>query len=58
VKLIHISDMDVWRELGVVYRRDRTLPRAAVTFITMVRQGAPSAAENHAPHSHAPSHKR
>src|SRR5579862_4690690 len=58
VKLNHISDMDVWRELGVVYRRDRTLPRAAVTFITMVRQGAPSAAENHAPHSHAPSHKR
>ena len=25
VKLIPVTDMDVWRELGIVYRRDRTL---------------------------------
>src|SRR5580700_4579850 len=29
VKIIPISDMEVWRELGIVYRRDRTLPRSA-----------------------------
>jgi DNA-binding transcriptional LysR family regulator len=40
VKLIPISDMDIWRELGLVYRRDRTLPRSAAAFITLVRQGA------------------
>lgn len=39
VKLIPVSDMDVWRELGVVYRRDRTLPRSAATFVAMIRQG-------------------
>ena len=50
VKLIHISDMDIWRELGVVYRRDRTLPRSAVSFITMVREGAPGNSEGHAAH--------
>jgi DNA-binding transcriptional LysR family regulator len=38
-KLIAVSDMDVWRELGVVYRRDRTLPRSAMAFVNMVRQG-------------------
>lgn len=40
VKLIPISDMEVWRELGLVYRRDRTLPRSASAFIELVRQGA------------------
>jgi DNA-binding transcriptional LysR family regulator len=39
VKLIPISDMEVWRELGLVYRRDRTLPRSASVFIALVRQG-------------------
>lgn len=38
-KLLPVSDMDVWRELGVVYRRDRTLPRSAMAFVNMVRQG-------------------
>jgi DNA-binding transcriptional LysR family regulator len=38
-KLIPISDMDVWRELGIVYRRDRTLPRSASAFIAMAREG-------------------
>jgi DNA-binding transcriptional LysR family regulator len=38
-KLVPVSDMDVWRELGVVYRRDRTLPRSAMAFVSMIRQG-------------------
>lgn len=38
-KLLPVSDMDVWRELGVVYRRDRTLPRSALAFVSMIRQG-------------------
>lgn len=38
-KLIPISDMEVWRELGLVYRRDRTLPRSASAFVTLVRHG-------------------
>jgi DNA-binding transcriptional LysR family regulator len=40
VKLIPISDNDIWRELGIVYRRDRTLPRSAAAFVSLVRQGA------------------
>jgi len=38
-KLIPISDMEVWRELGIVYRRDRTLPRSASAFVALVRHG-------------------
>ena len=38
VKLIPIADVDLWRELGIVYRRDRTLPRAASAFIALIRQ--------------------
>ena len=45
VKLIPISDMEVWRELGLVYRRDRTLPRSASTFIELVREGAGASAK-------------
>jgi DNA-binding transcriptional LysR family regulator len=40
VKLIPVSDMEVWRELGIVYRRDRTLPRSAASFVALVRHGA------------------
>ena len=36
VKLIPIADVDLWRELGLVYRRDRTLPRAATAFISLI----------------------
>jgi hypothetical protein len=32
--------VELWRELGIVYRRDRTLPRSSSTFITLVRQRA------------------
>ena len=40
VKLIACRDKDeeLWRELGLAYRRDRTLTRATTTFIAAVRQ--------------------
>jgi DNA-binding transcriptional LysR family regulator len=37
VKVIEIEDVKLWRELGVVYRRDRSLPAAANAFIALVR---------------------
>jgi DNA-binding transcriptional LysR family regulator len=40
VKLIPIADVDLWRELGLVYRRDRTLPRSSAAFITLLRERA------------------
>jgi len=44
VKLIPIADVELWRELGLVYRRDRTLPRAATAFISLIsRRTAPKA---------------
>jgi DNA-binding transcriptional LysR family regulator len=38
VKLIALKGKELWRELGLAYRRDRTLTQAAKTFITTVRQ--------------------
>ena len=38
VKLISVEGVDLWRELGLVYRRDRSLPRAAQTLIAMIRE--------------------
>jgi len=38
VKLIPIADVDLWRELGLVYRRDRTLPRSSAAFISLLRE--------------------
>jgi DNA-binding transcriptional LysR family regulator len=38
VKLIELEGVDLWRELGIAYRRDRTLSVAAKTFVTVVRQ--------------------
>jgi LysR family transcriptional regulator, low CO2-responsive transcriptional regulator len=38
VKLIPIRDQELWRELGIAYRRDRTQTRATTTFISTVRQ--------------------
>jgi DNA-binding transcriptional LysR family regulator len=49
VKLISISDSDVWRELGLVYRRDRTLPRSTAAFVSLIRQGAGNVNTAHAP---------
>jgi DNA-binding transcriptional LysR family regulator len=36
-KLLPIKNVELWRELGLVYRTDRTLPRAATTFIDLIR---------------------
>jgi len=47
-KLIPVSDMEVWRELGLVYRRDRTLPRSATAFVAMIKQGVNHEHESHA----------
>jgi DNA-binding transcriptional LysR family regulator len=40
VKLIPLKDVELWRELGLIYRRDRHLPRAASAFIAVIRQRA------------------
>lgn len=40
-KLLNIEDCDpMWRELGLIYRSDRTLPRAATSFIQLIRERA------------------
>ena len=38
VKLLNVEGLDLWRELGLVYRRDRSLPRAVQALITMIRE--------------------
>jgi DNA-binding transcriptional LysR family regulator len=38
VKLLTVEGVDLWRELGLVYRRDRSLPRAAQALITLIRE--------------------
>lgn len=38
VVLIPIQGVELWRELGLAYRRDRTHTRPTTTFITTVRQ--------------------
>jgi DNA-binding transcriptional LysR family regulator len=43
VKLVEIEDVNIHRELGLVYRRDRTLPRAATAFIALIRHRAAEA---------------
>jgi DNA-binding transcriptional LysR family regulator len=53
-KLLTIADADpMWRELGLAYRADRTLPRSATAFIELIRQRAAQsrAAQNNAPAS-------
>jgi len=56
VRLIPISDMEVWRELGLVYRRDRTLPRSASAFVALARHGIGETAVE--PEPKAVAHKR
>lgn len=36
-KLLPIKNVELWRELGLVYRTDRTLPRSATAFIDLIR---------------------
>jgi DNA-binding transcriptional LysR family regulator len=38
VKLIELENVHIGRELGVVYRKDRSLPRAATAFIELVKK--------------------
>jgi LysR family transcriptional regulator, low CO2-responsive transcriptional regulator len=38
VKLINVEGVELFRELGLVYRRDRSLPRAAQALIAMIRE--------------------
>jgi DNA-binding transcriptional LysR family regulator len=38
VKLIDLEDAELWRELGLAYRRDRTLPRATTAFISVLKE--------------------
>ena len=38
VKLLSLDGVDLWRELGLVYRRDRSLPRAAQALISLIRE--------------------
>lgn len=45
VKLIDLKDVELWRELGLAYRRDRTLPRATTAFISLLRERATKKAE-------------
>jgi DNA-binding transcriptional LysR family regulator len=39
LRLIPLADANLSRELALVYHQDRTLPRSAVAFIEMVRNG-------------------
>jgi len=42
VKLIDIEDAELFRELGLAYRRDRTLSCATTAFVDVLRQFASS----------------
>ena len=37
VKLLALEDVELWRELGLIYRADRTLPRAATAFVELIQ---------------------
>jgi len=47
VKLIDLEDVELFRELGLAYRRDRTLSCATTAFIDILRQLAASAKKTH-----------
>jgi LysR family transcriptional regulator, low CO2-responsive transcriptional regulator len=38
VKLLNVDGVDLWRELALVYRRDRSLPRGVQALIGMIRE--------------------
>jgi DNA-binding transcriptional LysR family regulator len=38
VKLLNVEGVDLYRELALVYRRDRSLPRAVQALIAMIRE--------------------
>ena len=35
VRLLKIEGLDLWRELAIIYRKDRSLPRAASSFVEL-----------------------
>jgi DNA-binding transcriptional LysR family regulator len=37
-KLLKIEGLDLWRELALVYRKDRSLPLAASSFLKLARE--------------------
>jgi DNA-binding transcriptional LysR family regulator len=43
VKLLNVEGVDLYRELGLVYRRDRSLPRASQALIALIREYRKSA---------------
>jgi len=45
VKLVELKDNELWRELGLAYRRNRSLPRAAQVFIELIQEGVVTAAQ-------------
>jgi len=38
VKLLPIEGVELWRELGLIYRKDRSLPVVASSFLEMSRK--------------------
>jgi len=38
VKLLKIEGLDLWRELGLVYRKQRSLPRSASAFMELAKK--------------------
>jgi len=38
VKLLNVEGVELYRELGLVYRKDRSLPRAAQALIALIRE--------------------
>jgi DNA-binding transcriptional LysR family regulator len=48
VKLLNVEGVDLWRELALVYRRDRSLPRAVQSLINMIRESRKSGEATHA----------
>jgi DNA-binding transcriptional LysR family regulator len=38
VRLIDLKGVELWRQLGLAYRRDRTLPRSTTAFISLLRE--------------------
>jgi DNA-binding transcriptional LysR family regulator len=52
VVLIPLDDVELWRELGLAYRRDRTQTRPTTTFIATVRQLSTSEKKHVSSHAH------
>ena len=48
VKLLNVEGVDLWRELALVYRRDRSLPRAVQSLISMIRESRKGSEAAHA----------